>query len=386
MVVGVIIGLAIYNQVICNFPFPMVIFAKLLGVEVGFEYLGSAFPELKQGLQKLLDYEGDARDLMLYFEVSETCLGETRNVELKPNGSSIPVTNENKHEFVSLYTDWVLNLKISRDFKALRNGFLKVIGRGSVYKRAQALNLFTPNDLKRLICGSPILNLDDLKSHVRYVGFKTTDQSNTATRRQHHPPPPHDQHHQHRHQHSRSSGNGNSSICGVGGVGDRKTSSREADPATQQHATTNPRHDHHLNTTTLATTNSVAASSSSSSSSLSSSSSSSSSTAAAAAAGQGIPKADDVPVVVGMFWAIFDQLSDAMKKKVLVFVTGTDRLPLGGVKELNMVIQSGGSNTANLPSAHTCFNTLILPEYDSQDQLKEKLLKTLEYSEGFGLN
>ena len=38
-----------------------------------------------------------------------------------------------------------------------------------------------------------------------------------------------------------------------------------------------------------------------------------------------------------------------------------------------------------LPSAHTCFNQLDLPEYLTEDSLREKLLIAIrEGSEGFG--
>ena len=38
-----------------------------------------------------------------------------------------------------------------------------------------------------------------------------------------------------------------------------------------------------------------------------------------------------------------------------------------------------------LPSAHTCFNQLDLPEYPSEEVMKEKLLVSIkEGSEGFG--
>ena len=38
-----------------------------------------------------------------------------------------------------------------------------------------------------------------------------------------------------------------------------------------------------------------------------------------------------------------------------------------------------------LPSAHTCFNQLDLPDYATEDELREKLLIAIrEGSEGFG--
>lgn len=43
-------------------------------------------------------------------------------------------------------------------------------------------------------------------------------------------------------------------------------------------------------------------------------------------------------------------------------------------------------NKTQLPMAHTCFNQLDLPEYDSEDILREKLLIAIrEGSEGFGM-
>lgn len=43
----------------------------------------------------------------------------------------------------------------------------------------------------------------------------------------------------------------------------------------------------------------------------------------------------------------------------------------------------GGSD--RLPSAHTCFNQLDLPEYTSREQLKERLLLAIrEGHDGFG--
>lgn len=40
---------------------------------------------------------------------------------------------------------------------------------------------------------------------------------------------------------------------------------------------------------------------------------------------------------------------------------------------------------SRLPTAHTCFNHLLLPEYSSRDKLEQRLLIAIEQSEGFGL-
>jgi len=53
-----------------------------------------------------------------------------------------------------------------------------------------------------------------------------------------------------------------------------------------------------------------------------------------------------------------------------------------GIKKFN-IYKAYGSHL--LPSAHTCFNQLDLPEYESEDIMREKLLIAIrEGSEGFG--
>lgn len=54
-----------------------------------------------------------------------------------------------------------------------------------------------------------------------------------------------------------------------------------------------------------------------------------------------------------------------------------------GIKLFNIHKAYGGDRM--LPQAHTCFNQLDLPEYSSEENLREKLLIAIrEGSEGFG--
>jgi E3 ubiquitin-protein ligase HUWE1 len=76
-----------------------------------------------------------------------------------------------------------------------------------------------------------------------------------------------------------------------------------------------------------------------------------------------------------------------------MFVTGTSKVPLGGFRDLRgqrgsqrMTIEKAFGSSEALPVAHTCFNTLSLPEYADADTLREKLLIAIrEAGEGFGL-
>lgn len=45
---------------------------------------------------------------------------------LKPGGGSIPVTNENRAEYVELYTHYILEESIKGQFEAFARGFWRV--------------------------------------------------------------------------------------------------------------------------------------------------------------------------------------------------------------------------------------------------------------------
>ncbi|CAK9298000.1 unnamed protein product [Gordionus sp. m RMFG-2023] len=89
-------------------------------------------------------------------------------------------------------------------------------------------------------------------------------------------------------------------------------------------------------------------------------------------------------------WKFISELDNEKRCRLLQFVTGTCRVPIGGFSELM------GSNGPQkfcveriarediLPRSHTCFNRLDLPVYKSYKTLKEKLLYAIEETEGFG--
>uniref|UniRef100_A0A8C7SP23 E3 ubiquitin-protein ligase n=1 Tax=Oncorhynchus mykiss TaxID=8022 RepID=A0A8C7SP23_ONCMY len=90
------------------------------------------------------------------------------------------------------------------------------------------------------------------------------------------------------------------------------------------------------------------------------------------------------------FWQVVKEMDNEKRIRLLQFVTGTCRLPVGGFAELigsngpqKFCIDKVGKETW-LPRSHTCFNRLDLPPYKSLEQLREKLLFAIEETEGFG--
>lgn len=89
--------------------------------------------------------------------------------------------------------------------------------------------------------------------------------------------------------------------------------------------------------------------------------------------------------VIKDFWTIVHSLSEEDKKKLLQFTTGSDRVPIGGLSRLKLVISRNGPDSDRLPTAHTCFNVLLLPEYTTKAKLEDRLMKAINYSKGFGM-
>ena len=60
-------------------------------------------------------------------------------------------------------------------------------------------------------------------------------------------------------------------------------------------------------------------------------------------------------------------------------------MPVGGLSKLKLVIARHGPDSDRLPTAHTCFNVLLLPDYKNMDKLKERLLLAITHAKGFGM-
>ncbi|XP_070638234.1 probable E3 ubiquitin-protein ligase HERC4 isoform X4 [Bos indicus] len=88
---------------------------------------------------------------------------------------------------------------------------------------------------------------------------------------------------------------------------------------------------------------------------------------------------------IKMFWEVFHELPLEKKKQFLLFLTGSDRIPILGMKSLILVIQSTGGGEEYLPVSHTCFNLLDLPKYTDKETLRSKLIQAIDHNEGFSL-
>ena len=96
--------------------------------------------------------------------------------------------------------------------------------------------------------------------------------------------------------------------------------------------------------------------------------------------------------MIQWFWRAVRSFDQTEKAKLLQFITGTSKVPLEGFSQLHGVHGTQRFNIhraygeGRLPVAHTCFNQLDLPSYDSYEKMRAQLLLAMnEGGEGFGL-
>lgn len=116
----------------------------------------------------MLDYEeNDMEDVFVQtFRITyQDVFGDTITHELKPEGDSIFVNQENKYEFVELYADFMLNKSIEKQFKAFKKGFQMVTDESPLHL------LFRPDEIELLVCGSKDFDFTQLEETTVYVGY-----------------------------------------------------------------------------------------------------------------------------------------------------------------------------------------------------------------------
>uniref|UniRef100_A0A669AZ14 HECT and RLD domain containing E3 ubiquitin protein ligase 3 n=1 Tax=Oreochromis niloticus TaxID=8128 RepID=A0A669AZ14_ORENI len=88
---------------------------------------------------------------------------------------------------------------------------------------------------------------------------------------------------------------------------------------------------------------------------------------------------------VRLFWEVFHEFPLEKKKQFLLFLTGSDRIPIHGMESLRIIIQSTTAEEHYLPVAHTCYNLLDMPRYQTKEMLRRRLTQAVEQYEGFSL-
>ncbi|KAF5026114.1 hypothetical protein F66182_1802 [Fusarium sp. NRRL 66182] len=279
--VGVVMGLAIYNSTILDVALPPFAFRKLIAsapthgtgasahpkpqMRYTLEDLAEYRPRLARGLRQLLEYEGNVEETFcLDFVIEMDKYGTQVQIPLCPGGERIPVTNSNRREYVDLYVRHIIDVSVTRQFEPFKRGFYTVCG-------GNALSLFRPEEIELLVRGSDeALDINSLRGVAEYHNW-------------------------------------------------------------------------------------------------------------------GNKKPDGSEPVIDWFWETFQQATPQDQRKLLLFITGSDRIPAMGAAVLPIKISCLGEDEGRYPIARTCFNMLSLSKYESKERLETLLWTAVRESEGFGL-
>jgi E3 ubiquitin-protein ligase HUWE1 len=139
--IGKMIGKAIYDGRLLDAYFSRAFYKQILGRKVDIRDLESVDPEYHKSLVWMLENDiTGIIDLDFSLEVEE--FGAKKVIDLKENGSQIPVTEENKQEYVNLVVEHRLESAIKDQIKAILDGFYEIIPRNLI-------SIFDPDQLER---------------------------------------------------------------------------------------------------------------------------------------------------------------------------------------------------------------------------------------------
>ncbi|CAJ2511750.1 Uu.00g073750.m01.CDS01 [Anthostomella pinea] len=260
--IGRVIGKALYEGRLLDCYFSRAVYKRILGKPVSVKDMESFDPEYYKSLCWMLD--NDITDIITEtFSVEDDEFGVTRIEDLTENGRNIPVTEDNKHDYVRLVVEHKLLSSVKDQMENFLKGKANVPGFHEVIP-AELISIFNEQELELLISGLPDVDIDDWKSNTEYHNYT---------------------------------------------------------PSSQQ---------------------------------------------------------------IQWFWRALRSFDKEEVAKLLQFVTGTSKVPLNGFKELEGMnginrfnIHRDYGNKERLPSSHTCFNQLDLPEYESYDILRRQVLKAI---------
>ncbi|KAG7210586.1 hypothetical protein KM043_012104 [Ampulex compressa] len=156
---GRIIGIAVFHGHHIDGGFTTPFYKMLLNKAITLSDIEGVDPELHRSLTWMLENSIDGV-LDATFSVEHSSFGVLKNHELKPGGKDIPVTEENKREYVRLYVNYRFMRGIEQQFLALQKGFHELIP-------PPLLRPFDERELELVIGGLGTIDINDWKMHTR---------------------------------------------------------------------------------------------------------------------------------------------------------------------------------------------------------------------------
>lgn len=121
--IGRIIGKALYEGRVLDCHFSRAVYKRMLGKAVSVKDMESLDPEYYKNLTWTL--ENDITDVLTdTFSIDNDKFGVTETIDFIPGGRTIAVTEENKHEYVRLMTEWRLTGSVKEQLDEFLKGKL----------------------------------------------------------------------------------------------------------------------------------------------------------------------------------------------------------------------------------------------------------------------
>jgi len=157
--VGRIMGIAMFHGHYIDGGFTMPFYKMLLNKSISLADIEAVDPNLFTSLHWML--ENDITDIIdTTFSVEHDSFGAIKVHELKKNGRNIPVTEQNKKEYVKLYVNYRFMHGIEQQFLALQKGFNELIPQN-------LLKPFDERELELVIGGLGTIDLQDWRTNTR---------------------------------------------------------------------------------------------------------------------------------------------------------------------------------------------------------------------------
>ncbi|KAG2133811.1 uncharacterized protein EDB93DRAFT_1173568 [Suillus bovinus] len=165
--IGRCLGLAIFHRRFLDAYFVPSFYKIILGKKSTLADLEGIDADLHRSLVWML--ENDITDVLdETFTSTEDRFGEIVEVELKPGGARIPVTEDNKKEYVEAVVEYRTKTRVWEQSQAFMHGLQEIIPR-------DLIELFDEQELELLIGGISEIDTDDWIQYTDYRGYEKTD-------------------------------------------------------------------------------------------------------------------------------------------------------------------------------------------------------------------
>uniref|UniRef100_A0A3Q4N5G8 HECT-type E3 ubiquitin transferase n=1 Tax=Neolamprologus brichardi TaxID=32507 RepID=A0A3Q4N5G8_NEOBR len=141
---GQILGLALYHRQLVNIYFTRSFYKHILGIPVNYQDVSSIDPEYAKNLQWILDNDISDLGLELTFSVETDVFGAMEEVPLKPGGTSILVTQDNKVSHHKYSLTWMKRNTVCHS-RVPHGGFAYLMGGSGLQKFTIAAVPYTSN-------------------------------------------------------------------------------------------------------------------------------------------------------------------------------------------------------------------------------------------------